>query len=143
MRKKTAPPGAAADAHRRWKFGEDIQPPEMERPLGVGSDLKAKLGKRDVKRLGGAVDGEEATQASSILRKKAIANMNKEAVMARLDEMSVRFDEVQGVATLRSLLVGESPQPAPYLSCLHALLHACVLVCSRLTSRAVSTSKTP
>ena len=79
----------------------------------------------------------EIQQGSDIPMNAGWLNVRtSEAVMARLDGMSVRFDEVQGVATLRSLLVGESPQPAPYLLCLHALLHACVLVCSRLTSRA-------
>ncbi len=43
----------------------------------------------------GAADAP-VTQASSILRKKGVAAMNKEAVMRRLDELNVRF---QGMLT--------------------------------------------
>ena len=99
------------DTHHRWKWGEDVLPPEMERQLGVGSDLKSQLGKKDLRRLGGAEEGEVTSQASSILRKKSIANMNKDMVMARLEEINVRFDEACGVATLRGLLVGKCPGP--------------------------------
>ena len=75
----------------------------MVRPLGLGAGLSSSLDAQARKRLGGAADGE-VSQSSSMLRKKAIAGMNKEAVEERLREIRVTFDPAVGVASLRSML---------------------------------------
>ena len=75
----------------------------MVRPVGLGAGLSSSLDAQARKRLGGAADGE-VSQSSSMLRKKAIAGMNKEAVEERLREIRVTFDPAVGVASLRSML---------------------------------------
>ena len=75
----------------------------MVRPVGLGAGLSSSLDAQARKRLGGVADGE-VSQSSSMLRKKAIAGMNKEAVEERLREIRVTFDPAVGVASLRSML---------------------------------------
>lgn len=75
----------------------------MVRPVGLCGGLSSSLDAQARKRLGGAADGE-VSQSSSMLRKKAIAGMNKEAVEERLREIRVTFDPAVGVASLRSML---------------------------------------
>ena len=75
----------------------------MVRPVGLGAGLSSSLDAQARKRLGGLADGE-VSQSSSMLRKKAIAGMNKEAVEERLREIRVTFDPAVGVASLRSML---------------------------------------